>query len=235
MQLVLFVIAVALASAPAAPAARASVPERHAGPAAAPADTAPPAPDTGTYYLTRLDEVMARERFARSDSLLQAWLLFADQPPLELRASLRPDATIRRLELRVRSPEAGDTTLVQSSAAAFVDDAVYLEQPIGTPAADTVPVPPGTLPFVNPSPSFIEQVVRRARAVGGDVATVSLWLPDAGGGHVVAARVEFQAAGRVTLDLEGTVVEIALDSRGGILAGFIPSEGIGIQRVRQPE
>ncbi len=192
------------------------------------------AADTGTYYILRSDILIGRERYARSDTLLTVELAFQDQPRLDVRASLRLDATVRRLELRVFPADLEDTTLIQSSAATFSDGAVQLEQPIGTPAADTVQVPAGTLPFLSPSPSFIEQIVRRARVLGAQ-KPVRIWIPDAGGGRVLPVTVTFTDNGLATVQFEEIRAELAFDHDGVLLGAAIPARAIRIHRAPPPE
>lgn len=202
----------------------------------APATTRPPAQDTtvsGTYYLMRRGQVIARERYTRSDSLLETELVVPEQPRLRVRAVLRPDATVARLEIRVLGSDSsgGAGTLIQSSAADFEGGRVRLEQPIGTSVPDTATVPPGTIPYLHPSPSSMEQIVRLALRTGAKEAGVNIWVPGAGGGRVAAVRVTFGEGGKATLDFAGTRVELVTRADGQILGGRVPTEDLTIQRA----
>ncbi len=195
----------------------------------------PTEPDTGTYYLLRGEVVIARERYARSDTLLDAELVFADQPRLKVRATIGPDASITRIELRVFPPDAADTTLIQSSAAVLDGRTIRLEQPIGTPVGDPITVPAGTLPYLNPSPSFMEQIVRRARTLGDDSTSVDVWIPGVGGGRVVPVDVLLARDGRATLAFPDGRIELALTADRRLIGASIPGEDLRIHRVRAPE
>lgn len=184
---------------------------------------------TGTYTLVQNGIIIATESFERADDRLQARLEILNQATLRIDATLRPDATIGRLEVEVFGPGPVAGEPIQSSAVVFDDGTATFEQPIGTPAGQPSDVRPGALPFVNPSPSFMEQILRRARAMGGAPATVPIWVPTPTGGQVSDAVVAFED-GAATITFGGVRIEAATDDAGRLLAARVPSQGLVIER-----
>src|SRR5690606_36745236 len=89
--------------------------------------------------------------------------------------------------------------------------------------------PVGSVPYLNPSPALMEQIVRRARAIGGTDVHVPVWLPS-GGGQSANVAVVFSASDSVRLTLAGTpiLLHIVQQTRG--LSGSMPSQNVTITR-----
>lgn len=184
-------------------------------------------PDSGTFTLIQGDAVIATERFERTDDRLETSLELTNQATMVTRSTLHADATVSRIEVEVYGPGGVDGNLIQSSAATFENETVVLEQPIGEAVGDEAqPADAGALPYVNPSPSYMEQIVRRARVTGGQEVRVPLWIP---GQPQASATVTF-GDGAATISLGGVVIEAETDDRGRLLGATIPSQGITIDR-----
>ncbi|MBW3552403.1 MAG: hypothetical protein KY466_02770 [Gemmatimonadetes bacterium] len=185
--------------------------------------------ETGTFVLTQNGTVIATETFTRSAALLRTELDVIDQATLQTRGTLRPDATISRLAVRVFGPGGVTGEPVQTSAVNFADGLATFEQPIGEPVGEPKEVEPGAVPYVYPSPSLMEQILRRARAVGSDTLAVPVWTPGPGGGRVIGAVVAFHGEGG-TLAMEGVAIEITSDAVGRLLSARIPAQSLVIER-----
>ncbi len=192
---------------------------------------APPAAaqETGTFTLTQNGNQIATEDFTRSADMLETELNVTGRARIVTQADLADDAMVDRIEIRVFPAGNPDADPVQSTAAEFGSDSVQVEEPIGTASAGQ-PAVRGTVPFLNPSPSHMEQIVRRARALGGDRVTVQIWVPSQGAGQVVPAQVTFNDDGSTTLGLGSTAVELQVDDQGRLTHGEIPSQGLVIER-----
>lgn len=193
------------------------------------APVAASAQESGRFTLTQGETLVATEAFTRSADALDTELEVVGQARMVTHAALRDDATISRVEIRVFAPGQDEAGPTQTSAAEFGDGVVRLEQPIGTPAAEPSEVAEGAVPYLNPSPSYMEQILRRARALGGGSPTVQVWVPGPGGGQVVPAQVTFSGAA-ATLGLGAVAIEIETDDAGRILAASVPSQGLEIVR-----
>lgn len=185
--------------------------------------------ETGTFVLTQDGTVIATETFSRSATLLRTELDVVDQATLQTRGTLLPDGTISRLAVRVFGPGGATGEPVQTSAVNFADGLATFEQPIGEPVGVPKEVEPGAVPYVSPSPSLMEQILRRARALGRDTLSIPVWTPAPGGGQVIGAVVAFDGDGG-TLALEGLAIEITSDAVGRLFSARIPAQSLVIER-----
>lgn len=199
-----------------------------AGLIAATAATPTAAQETGTFTILQAGNEIATESFTRTADRLETELEITGQAVIAARATLSPDATVDRLELRILPPDDPDADPFQSTAAEFRDDSVHYEQPIGNPAGVST-ADDGTIPYVDPSPSFMEQILRRARALGGEQATVQIWMQAQGGPQVVPADVIFDG-NDATLMLGNAMIEATTDGEGRLLSGEIPAQQVVIER-----
>lgn len=194
------------------------------------ADLPTAAQETGTFTLTQNGNQVATEAFTRTSDHLKTQLTVPGQALILTDATLTEDAMVSRLEIRVLPPGSGpDGDPIQTTAASFGPDSVHVEQPIGT-AAGGLPAVRGTVPYLNPSPSHMEQIIRRARALGGKDVAVQVWAAGRGVGQVVEAQVAFHDDGGATLSMGGTPIELELDAQGRLIHGEVASQNLVIER-----
>jgi uncharacterized protein len=91
-----------------------------------------------------------------------------------------------------------------------------------------IAVPRGAVPFVNLSGVSLELMLRRARIVGGDSATVPLL---AGNGESILAMVRRIAPDSVTITLGGVVLRARTDGEGRLLGAVVPAQGVVFERL----
>ena len=187
------------------------------------------AQESGTFVLIQNGTEIARESFTRSDGTLATQLEIPDQGVVDTEAVIGAEATVDRMEIRALPAGDPDAEPLQSTAAEFRGDSIFVEQPIGTDVAATA-APSGTIPYLNPSPSYMEQILRRARAVGGSEVTVQIWVPGQGAGQTVPAQVAFSGDGSATLTLGTAAIQLQTDETGRVLAGEVPAQGLVIER-----
>ena len=187
------------------------------------------AQESGTFVLTQNGNEVATEEFTRTDDTLETAMAVPGRALIETDATLAGDGIVERLEIRVLPPGSPEAEPLQTTAAEFRSDSVFVEQPIGTSAA-AQPAVLGTVPFMNPSPSHIEQMLRRARALGGSNVTVQIWIPTEGAGQVAPAQIAFNDDGSATLSLGSVIFELQTDEEGRVLSGEVPSQGLVIER-----
>ena len=187
------------------------------------------AQESGTFVLTQNGNEIATEEFTRTGDTLDTEMTVPGRAVIETNATLAGDATVERLEIRVFPPASPEADPLQTTAAEFRSDSVFVEQPIGTATA-AQPAVLGTVPFMNPSPSHLEQMLRRARALGGSNVTVQVWIPTQGAGQVAPAQIAFNDDGSATLSLGSVVFELQTDEDGRVLGGEAPAQGLVIER-----
>jgi hypothetical protein len=181
--------------------------------------------------LTQGSDTIGSEHFSRTKDRLRAEFTARGMEAFRYDAELAPDASVKRIRLTVRPPAGG----AQTSTAAFAGDSVTLtrEAPGDSARSARRPAAPGSVPYVNPSPSLMEQIVRRARALGGGTASVPVFVGGAGPANVTAV-VDFAASDSARLELGGVSVLLRVDGAGAILGGSVPSQRLTISRSQWP-
>ena len=111
----------------------------------------------------------------------------------------------------------------QKAEMVFVGDSVIVDVRPGG-GRQVFASPHGAMPYANPSMAMIEQMIRRARETGRDSTNVDVFLLV--GGSTVPMSVRRLGADSVRANLAGVEMRFAVDERGGLLGGRIPSQGI---------
>jgi hypothetical protein len=202
-------------------------------PPARPNDARPSVPmpramaaDSGVLAIQQTERDVFTERYTRTADHVKSTMT-APGVRAMIDLQLGPAATVRRLEVRQFSASNAPQGTV---TAEFRGDSVFGEAtgPTGPAQVIRQAVPAGSIPFVNPSPVLMEQIVRRARAIGGSSVQVPVWLV-AGGGQSAMSTVTFEEGGaRFTL---GPVeVHVTLDDQGRVTGGRIPQQNLTLAR-----
>ena len=179
-------------------------------------------------------DTFAVERVRRTPTQLvdDMWFL---QQRVRVRSTLTlsDDARVVRAVVESWRPGARpDTAADGRLTATFVGDSL-IQVPEGsagtTPTRGTVAA--GTLPWVNPAFALVEQVARRARALGGERVMVPLQQLGAGG-PAVTATVTRVGTDSMVVDFAGAVAfRLAVDAGGRVTGGHAPSQGMVIARL----
>ncbi|HEX8359635.1 MAG TPA: hypothetical protein VF613_06000 [Longimicrobium sp.] len=196
----------------------------------APATSAAPTVHTGTFIQLRGTDTIARETFTRTATRLQADMRMSGDRRMAYTSDLAADASVTRVELRAYSPGA-DTTAAQRAVVTLRGDSATLEVTPRGGAANTerFSTTAGAVGYVNPSPSSLEQIVRRARAIGGD--SVQVQIVGVPGRQTRAVNVRFVGADSAIVSLGGVALHLRTDRAGSMLGGSVPSQGLVITRV----
>jgi hypothetical protein len=198
--------------------------------ASAPATAAAPAAQTGTFIQTRGTDTIARETFTRTATRLQADMRMSGDRRVAYTSDLAPDASVTRVELRAYASGA-DTSAAQRAVVTLRGDSASMEVTPRGGAASTerFATTPGAVGYVNPSPSSLEQIVRRARAIGGD--SVQVQIVGVPGRQTRPVSVRFFGADSAVVSLGNVALRLQTDRAGSLLGGTVPSQGLVITRV----
>ena len=191
--------------------------------------TAAQTPDSGTFTLVQNGQTVVSEEFTRSAERLRVTATIPGQVTMLATADLRSDASVAGLTVEVYGPGGTSGEPAQSSMVVFRDGTATVTGAGGPGADASVEVGEGAVAYLNPSPSMLEQILRRARAIGGDSVQVPLWLPSQGAGQAASATVTF-SGDEAILMLGGVRIELTTDDDGRLLAGRIPAQGVEIRR-----
>jgi hypothetical protein len=105
------------------------------------------------------------------------------------------------------------------------------------PRTARVGMPKGTLPLLGTSVAFLEQLLRRARAVGGDSVTIPVMQVGAQASLDVFTVIQNGADSVVLVGPDGNQangLHLAIDAQKRIVGGAIPISGTRIQGLNEP-
>lgn len=186
-------------------------------------------PERGSFVNRRGEDTLTVERFTRTADRLESELE-ARTPATRIRytAALAPDGRIPRIEFAVFG--GGSTAPVARGTVEFRGDSASAEvEAPGVPRAQRFAPGEGAMPYVNLSVALLEQLVRRARAVGGN--TVTIPMLDLMSGQTFAVNMSPLGADSTLIRIPpGVEVRLATDAAGRVLGGKVPSQGITIER-----
>ena len=207
----------------------------------APLDSAAPVlppPERAAFVVRRGADTVVVERFALTRDLLSGDIDVRRQGSIEYQASLDfPTQTVTRILVGVVPANTPKGTATQRATAVFRGDSVIVENVSGdSTRTSRYATQAGAVPYLNPSMAMAEQIVRRARVVGGPQGRPANPVPlpvfVAGtGGQTVVATVTFAGADSVQLILGGTTLRFAVDRNGRIVGGVVPAQGLTIERT----
>jgi hypothetical protein len=185
---------------------------------------------TGTFVQVRGGDTISRERFTRTATRLEADMRMTGDRRIAYTADLAPDASVTRLELRAYAPGA-DTSAAQRAAVTLRGDSATMEITArgGAPNTERFASAAGAVAYVNPSPSAMEQIVRRGRAMGGD--SVQVQVVGVPGRQTRGIGVRFVGADSAIVSLGNVAIRLQVDRAGSLLGGAVPSQGIVITRA----
>jgi hypothetical protein len=102
------------------------------------------------------------------------------------------------------------------------------------PRTARVGMPKGTLPLMGSSVAFLEQLLRRARAVGGDSVSIPVMMVGAQASLDVFTVIRNGPDSVVLVGTDGNQtmgLHLAVDGQGRILGGVIPASGSRLQSL----
>ena len=184
-----------------------------------------PAADRASFYLLLHGDTIFDERSARTPTELNGE--FRDRlrgARVSYTAALASTGLVTRIDMRtfrVGGDSAGDK-------ASFVIGGDSVIAQIGSAAPAHLPSATGALAVVNPSVAFMEQMVQRARTIGGD--SVSLLVFVLGAPQPIPALVRRVGADSVRLEYAGASIHLAVSPDGRVLGGALPAQGLTIVR-----
>lgn len=186
-----------------------------------------------TFFVTMRGDTIIADRVARTpDRLTGDFLDRLHGARIAYAATLNPDALVTGLTLRVFR-RAADTIPVQETALTFAHDSVRIVTR-GTAGSSapartrTIAVERGAMPYINPSPGMVEQILRRSRA-SGDSAPMQ--LVEVMSGTVIPARVQWVTPDSAMLVLAGVAIPATMDAAGHLQRFTVPIQGVVTTRV----
>ncbi len=143
--------------------------------------------------------------------------------------ALTPDARVSVMHNAFYRLAQGDTVPFQRAELTFGADTVAVAISGNVSRTQRIASRPDALPYINPSFALIEQVVRRARAMGGAVDTVPMFMVS--GGQTIPAVVTRVDADSVTIRIATSEMRAAVGPDGALLGAVIPVQHVTVVRL----
>lgn len=205
-------------------------------PAASAAVTPPvPAAERAGFVLIRENDTIAVERFSYATDHMDGELrLRTPQGEARFVYDVRLDAAVTPTSMNVSVYPPGDTatTPAQRANVTFGADSTRLAvmrrgvdsaQRLATTNAS------GAVPYINPSPAFMELIVRRALAIGGTSRSVPVYA--IGAPQPLMVAVTAIDSSNVRLGFPGVEILLTHDRAGRVTGGSVPAQLLTIVRT----
>jgi hypothetical protein len=188
------------------------------------------AQETGRFALLVGQDTLAVEQYTRRADRVSGELSGPTLGRIVYDVAVEPDAMLGDLTIEFWTPGAPDEAAPNQVASIEVDaDTVVVR--ITTPPGigeQRLPTMSGAFPYINPSFVQIEQMVRRARRMGGAVAEFPVLL--ALGQETISARVLDAASDSVTIMI-GSEIHAVVDAEGRLQSANLPYQGFRVVRM----
>jgi hypothetical protein len=197
---------------------------------------ADPAPRSFVFLRHRADggaDTVGFEHFAREAGLVSGELRPAEGGRVVYRAWLSADARVETVELEAWAANApAGAEPVETARGTFAGDSLIgTVRQRGTTTETRVGTARGAIPYLSPSVGLMEQVVRRARALGGDTVEVPMFLLRSAG-NTFLGTVEWVTPDSLILRVGASEGHLVVDADLRILHGTNPAAGTSFARIR---
>ena len=183
-------------------------------------------PERATFYVLLGNDTLVVERSERTASELRFQLYdLRGKSRAEFVARTAPGALIESINQQVFRSFT-DSAPVMRADIRFWGDSASVQR---NGATNALRVGAGAVPGLNVSAVFIEQILMRARAVGGDSVVVPvMFVP---GGPVAPATVLRRGVDSATIRFGIAVFQAAVGPDGKLLGAYIPSQNVRVVRT----
>lgn len=183
------------------------------------------AAESATFYTLLGSDTLAVERMTRLPNKLEFQLFDQSHPGrVSLTAELLPSALVSGVDVSFFKNER-DTVPIRHTMLRLIGDSAGFLSDGNT---NWLHVGKNAIPNVNPSASFLEQLLIRAKTIGGPKAEMSfLYLP---GGPEVPATVTWKGADTALVQFAGVTIRAAVSPTGRLLGAMVPAQNVRIVR-----
>jgi dienelactone hydrolase len=143
--------------------------------------------------------------------------------------TLAPDGRVPAMTSAFYRIALGDTVPFQSAQLAFTGDSVRVTISGNASRVESLTTTAGAIPYINPSSAMLEQVLRRARALGARTDTVPLFMLT--GGRTLPVTVTWLPPDSAVLQLAGIEMRAHVAPDGALLGLAIPAQGAHVVRL----
>lgn len=177
-----------------------------------------------SFIVLQGSDTIAVENFERSKDRLHGVVEARGGARGEYTATIAPSELVPRLEILALAPNGQNAS---RGVLTFVGDSAFAD--IGQGKVQRVATQQGAMPWINLSFAFAEQLIQRARVIGGSPVTIPLFVVQ--GGRTLPATVTRLGGDSLAVDLSDVVLHVHIDPSGRLLSGALPTQRVTIQRV----
>lgn len=198
-------------------------------PAASPA--AAQAAEQGAFVVLMARDTFAVENFSRTADRLEGEMTGPSIGRLVYQVRLGPMAVTRELILQAWQPGSAEaeTPAQEVRLTAQADSVIVGIKTAAGSQTQRIASREDAVQYVNPSFALTEQIMLRARAIGGEEVHVPVFLLQ--GGQTLNAVVTWPARDSVVLMLGGSAVRGTLSPAGRLLTAAIAAQNLTITRI----
>ncbi len=143
--------------------------------------------------------------------------------------TLAPDGRVPAMTSAFYRVALGDTVPFQSADLRFAGDSVRVTISGNVSRVESLTTTAGAIPYINPSCAMLEQLLRRARALGAPTDTVPIFLLT--GGRTMPVVVTWLPPDSATLRLGGVEMRARVAPDGALLGLAVPAQGAHVVRL----
>jgi alpha-beta hydrolase superfamily lysophospholipase len=180
------------------------------------------------FSIVRGADTIATEHVSREAGRLRGELRVGDRARITYDAAVDAAELVPRLGFgffAVNAPVPAASGTIEFEG----DSALARVSGSGVPPEQRFAPGAGALPYINLATGLLEQMVRRARRVGG--ATVGLPMLSVESGQTFTATVALPAPDSAVVTLPpGIELHLRVDGQGNLLGGTVPAQGLVILR-----
>ena len=194
------------------------------------------APVVRSFVVTRDADTLVIEHITRAGDRVHSDFLDKSQGlRIAMSMLIGPGDLVTRSELIVRlATAAPDAQPLQHVMLEFESESVAVTTVSGNSApVQRVPVPQGTLPFLNLSVATAERILVRAKSLGGSPAKVPIF--SIVGGQITTATVQWSDAENAVLSLAGVDLHARVSPSGEIIHAEVPAQAVRFTMDGSPE
>ena len=184
-----------------------------------------------TFVVTQGADTLAVERVTRTSGRVESELTVRGQGVLlQFALALAPQELVSAVDVAVRVAGANSgAPPAQAGTLAFRGDSVIVDMTAPSRSTQRFATGAGALPFVNLSMAVGEQLVRRARAVGGSRVQVPMFA--VGASQVLPAVVTWPTPDSAVITLGGADLRASVAPDGRLLGAVVPMQNVRFTRV----
>jgi alpha-beta hydrolase superfamily lysophospholipase len=183
-----------------------------------------------TFRMVLGQDTIASEVVVRTPTRVDADLVFRLMGARWRYAmTLAPDGRVAAMTDGFYRLAQGDTVPFQSADLVFGPDSVRITVSGNESRVEAVAVPAGAIPYINPSSTMLEQVLRRARALDHPADTVPVFI--LAGGQTVPVEVTWAGADSAVLQFAGVEMRAAVGADGTLFGWTVPAQRARVIRL----